>query len=255
MIAFNDTKGNGPVLVLIHGYCEDKSLWNGYINILSPQYRIITPDLPGFGESEILEKTSIENFADALNDLLVHLQINTCTIIGHSLGGYVALAFAESYSHKLNGFGLFHSTAFADTDDKKDSRNKTIDFIERKGVAPFSTAFVPPLFHISNRTRLENEIKVITDIATNTNQEAIIKTAIAMRDRNSRIHVLELTKLPVLFIIGKNDTAVPLEISLKQCAIPKNSIVQFLDNTGHMGMIEKQTETLNTIKAFLTICN
>lgn len=255
MIAFDDTRVDGPAVVLIHGYCEDKSIWSAFTQALGQENRIIALDLPGFGASDLLEHTSIENFADVVKDLLDHLNIDKCTMIGHSLGGYVTLAFAEKYPNMLDGFGLFHSTALPDTDEKRASRNKTIDFIERKGVLPFASAFVAPLFHISNRPRLENEIQQITEIAAQTNQNAIIATAIAMRDRVSRIHVLEKTQVPVLFIIGKNDTAVPLNDSIMQSSIPKNSTVQYLEDTGHMGMIERQNETIKTIKAFITICN
>ena len=255
MLSFSDTKSNKPTLVLLHGYCENKSIWDSFIASLSEVSRVITIDLPGFGESDLLKETSIENFAGEINRLLTSLNIERSTVIGHSLGGYVSLAYAELFSDQINGLGLFHSTAFADSDEKKDGRNKTIEFIKRNGVAPFASSFVQTLFHPDNQAQMPDKVAKLTEMAANTNADTVIQTAIAMRDRKDRVSVLEKTQVPVLFIVGKNDQAVSLEASLRQCSIPSHSIVQFLENTGHMGMYERPEETIHSIKSFFTLCN
>lgn len=254
MIAYKEY-GKGDTVVLIHGYCEDKSLWHFHANHLAEHYRVICVDLPGFGESDLLENTSMESFAASVYELLCYLQVSLCTMVGHSLGGYVTLAFAEKYPELLTGFGLFHSTAFADSKEKQESRNKTIDFIERKGVELFATAFVPPLFHLSNRSGLEETIKEVTTVARHTSKEAIIATAKAMRDRRDRTDILETSKVPVLFIAGNDDQAVPIEATKSQCNLASNTFVQFLNNTGHMGMYERPQATLQSLKAFISLCN
>src|SRR4051812_32476186 len=115
--------GKGPAVVLIHGFCEDQSIWSDYIQKLSRDYHVIVPDLPGFGKSspEFGEAVTMEYYARRVHEVLeIVLQAEErVTFIGHSLGGYVALAFAELYPERINGMGLFHSTAFADNEEKK----------------------------------------------------------------------------------------------------------------------------------------
>jgi pimeloyl-ACP methyl ester carboxylesterase len=249
MLNFKIT-GEGEVLVLIHGFCENLTLWSDLQKKLVG-YTILSLDLPGFGGSEIIPKISINKMANEINLLLEKLDISKCTLIGHSLGGYVALDFAEHYPKKLNGIGLFHSTAFADSEEKKENRNKTFDFIEKHGVQNFANSFVGTLFYPGKRHKFEQKIDQLSDIVKNTTKETVLQTTIAMRDRDCKIHVLEQLNVPVLFIVGKEDQAVPMNKALEQCFIPKDSVVHFFENTGHMGMFEKEEETTKAIKNFM----
>lgn len=252
---YTDT-GIGDVVVLLHGFCESNAIWCDFERELSKKYRVICPDLPGFGESRLMvNEVSMEYFAAEVHHLLNELAIPTCTIIGHSLGGYVALAFAETYSSTLKGLGLFHSTAFADTDEKRINRDKTIKFLEDFGVAIFAQSFVPPLFNEESRSKYAEEIANITKVAKNTDPLAVIETTKAMRDRKDRSALLAQLEIPVLYIIGKEDGAVPFEMSMQQCGLPKNSVVHILENCGHMGMVEKKIETIKAIDGFLTYCS
>ena len=252
-LSYNDL-GNGYPVVLIHGFCESKELWKDFEQKFSADYRIISPDLPGFGNSPLKKKDiTIEYLAEKVNDLLVHLGIEQCVMIGHSLGGYVALAFAEKYERKLKGLGLFHSTAFPDSAEKRKARNKTIEFLEKHGVEAFATSFVPPLFYPPNREPLKDTIQRLIEIVSSTSKESIIATIKAMRDRKSRIDVLKEIKAPVLFIIGEEDGAIPLDASLEQAAIPAKAVKNILPNTGHMGMFEKKEETLKILEDFLMV--
>lgn len=246
--------GKGKTVVLLHGYCEDLSIWDKTTTFLSSSFDVVCIDLPGFGKSKGLENTTIEQMAIAVFETLDVLGVYNSVMIGHSLGGYVALAFAELYPASLSGLGLFHSTAYADNDQRKEARNKTVDFIQRKGVATFAMAFVEPLFFMRNRKRLVHEIANLKEVAANTAETSVCKTAIAMRDRPDRTHVLHEVKIPYLFIVGKEDHAVTLESSLDQCAIPDNSTVRFLGDVGHMGMFEAANECHQTIKSFLNNC-
>lgn len=254
-LSYTDT-GEGEVVVLLHGFCESSAIWCDFERELSKKYRVISPDLPGFGDSRLMvDAVSMEYFAAEVNGLLNELSITTSTIIGHSLGGYVALAFAEAFPSKLKGLGLFHSTAFADTDEKRVNRNKTIKFLEDFGVDTFAVAFVPPLFNEVSRSKYAEEIANITKVAKNTDPLAVIETTKAMRDRVDRSALLSTLDIPVLYIIGKDDGAVPLESSLLQCALPKESVVHIFENCGHMGMVEKKNETIKAIDGFLTYCS
>ena len=248
--------GQGKVLVLIHGFCESKAIWGHSLKALSPHFRVLCIDLPGFGKSPLFEGSiSIEEMADSINSLLEKLTIPNCTMIGHSLGGYVILSFAEKYSSRLSGFGLFHSTAFADKNEKKENRNKTITFIEKYGIDLFAKSFVPPLFDTNNRVHLVNEITLLTTIASTTNKHTIIEVTKAMRDRPDRSNVLTSFAKPILFIIGKKDPAIPLEDSLHQCVLPMDSTVHLYEDTGHMGMYERTLETVEAIKNFTSYCH
>jgi len=252
-LAYTDS-GAGIPLVLIHGFCESKSIWQEFESELFSHFRVISLDLPGFGESPQLPLTTIETFADAVNGLLLELSIKKCVLVGHSLGGYVSLAFGEKYPDKLLGLGLFHSTAFADPEEKKQNRNKTIEFLKVNGVPAFIEPFVPGLFYPKYRKNHATAIHKLIEIGLGTSALSIIATTEAMRDRIDRTSVLKSLDVPVLFIVGKNDNAVPLESSLLQISLAKTTHVLILDETAHMGMFERKKETLDFLKGFVEAC-
>lgn len=249
-------KGKGNPVVFIHGFCEDKSLWEKFTAPLSASYKVICVDLPNFGESLSMQEVSIEQMADSVIDTIKHLKVGQCVVIGHSLGGYVALAMADLYPEKLAGLGLFHSTAFADTPERKENRNKAIANIKENGSEPLVRTLIPSLF--SPAQKQEENIKKSIDILINKAKQIpsanLIATLQAMRDRKERINILQNTNLPVLFIVGKDDVPVPLEASMAQCHLPKNSLVSIMAGVGHMGMIEAEKNCQIVVKNFLEYC-
>lgn len=250
LLSYRD-EGKGVPLVLLHGFCESKDVWKDFSTVLSSSFRVISPDLPGFGESKLEDSDiTISYYADKIYDLLKHLGIDKCILIGHSLGGYVTLAFAEKYEPLLLGMGLFHSTAFEDTQEKKDNRNRTIKFIEKHGVEAFASTAVTPLFYTPKREQLKKAIELMTTIAAGSSKEGVIAATQAMRDRQDRTEVLKKVKCPVLFIVGKEDQSVTLEKSREQCYLPQHSVVHFLSDTSHMGMFERKEDTLKIVKNF-----
>jgi pimeloyl-ACP methyl ester carboxylesterase len=254
MLEYNDT-GNGFPLVLLHGFCESRELWKYCEKELAIHFRVIAPDLPGFGESRLEDpEASMEYFADKVKELLDSLKISQCVMVGHSLGGYITLAFAERYESCLKGFGLFHSTAFADSEERKENRNKTITFIEKHGVPAFAQSFVAPLFSLRNRELLRTEIQDLIRIAASSSEHGVIETTKAMRDREDRTSVLKNSTVPVLFVAGKRDGTIPLEKSLEQCHLAKHSIVHFLSEAGHMGMIENKAEAIKILRNYTNFC-
>ena len=248
--------GHGEPVIFLHGYCETHEIWESFDSYLQKNYRVICPDLPGFGNSLILQSGfSLSDIADAIKELLDHLDISSCVMIGHSLGGYITLAYAEKYPETLKGFGLFHSTGFEDTDEKKDIRNKLIEFIGENSVALFVKTFVPSLFNQENLADNITSIEAVKEMAYQTPGETVIEYARAMRDRPERLHVLKNFGKPILFIIGDKDGSVPLDKSLEQSRIPEKAVVHILKDTGHMGMYEKEKESQNFIKDFLNLCS
>lgn len=250
-IAYEDT-GSGFPVVLIHGFCETGAIWKDFSPALSKKYRILIPDLPGFGKSPLpSDGFSIDDIARMLHEWLQQLNITKTVLIGHSLGGYVTLAFAKNYPELLSGFGLFHSTAFADDAEKKSSRNKVIDFVRERGVEVFATSFVPQLFYHKNRVRLEQEIEQVVKIAAETPEPTLIAYTKAMRDRDDRTDVLRSFNQPILFIAGEQDGSVPIEKTDEQILLPHKAIVHIYDQVAHMGMFEAREESLKAVKQYL----
>ncbi|MFD3001119.1 alpha/beta fold hydrolase [Pontibacter toksunensis] len=243
--------GSVDALVFLHGFCESKQVWAEFMKPLQQQFRTIALDLPGHGENtDATSSYSMESMAEHVKAQLDGLSVKKCLLIGHSMGGYVSMAFAERYGHMLNGLCLFHSSALPDTEEKKENRSKTIDYVERHGVVNFINPFVEPLFYQENRLRLKAEIEMMKEIGRQTPKDTVLGALAAMRDRPDRAQVLQEAKYPVLFIFGKEDGAVPLEKALEQCHLPDNSMVYFIGKTGHMGMFERTYETRKTLQKF-----
>jgi pimeloyl-ACP methyl ester carboxylesterase len=247
------SEGEGEPLMLVHGFGEDGYIWNKVTGNLKKQFRLIIPDLPGSGQSFCTpENITIESLADNILLILEKEGIDSLTMIGHSMGGYVTLAFAEKYPDKLNKFGLFHSTAYADSDDKKKARQKNIDFIKKHGSAKFLEQAIPGLFSEQTKTNNPSIIDDLISRYSNFSPSALVAYTEAMMNRPDRIEVLKNFKKPVLFILGEYDTAVPLEQGLKQCSIPEFSYIYICTHSGHQAMLEEPEFSQNAMVDFLT---
>ncbi|MEQ6121346.1 alpha/beta hydrolase [Reichenbachiella sp. MALMAid0571] len=248
-----NVSGSGIPIVLIHGFCETSSIWNDLAKELSEKYQVISIDLPGFGKSPLYNPDlSLGNVATLLHDFLKKLQITNCFMIGHSLGGYITLAFAEKYSEMLLGFGLFHSTTFADSEEKKETREKGIEHVEIHGMETFSKGFVPNLFYKANHSKFSDEMKTLKKIASETPIETFVAYSRAMKNRNDTTKLLSGFKKPIFIVAGENDNAVPLFQSQQMIAKTGEENSLILSETGHMGFIEKKEESFAFIQSFLT---
>ncbi len=249
-------EGAGTPVMLLHGFGEDRSVWDSCMH-LSESCKLIVPDLPGTGESEMIEAQSMEGLAACVHALL---QIENSggepvIILGHSMGGYIALAFAEQYPSLLAGLGLVHSTAFADGEEKKAAREKGIQFITDNGAPAFLKATIPKLY--GSRATAESPEKIEQHIKRGErfSNESLIAYYKAMMARPDRTTLLKETTMPVLFLLGREDTAVPLEEGLRQCHLPKLSYIHIHDTTGHMGMIEEPEVSAQVFKRFVSLVN
>jgi len=254
---FYRIEGKGKPVFLLHGFAEDGNIWNPQINALKENNLLIVPDLPGSGNSEMLGwKCTLKDYADVVKviaDEVVfknNLAKQFC-LIGHSMGGYITLAFAEKYPELLNSFGLFHSSAFADNEEKILTRKKGIDFIKRNGTEPFLKNSIQNLFSEETKKERPELIGQLFDLAKNISAEALIQYYEAMIMRPDRTSVLRTFEKPVLFIIGKYDASVPLDASLQQCYLPAISIVHILQKSAHMGMWEEEQLSNSWLKDFL----
>ncbi len=242
-------KGSGQPLVLIHGFCESGKMWNYFAEKLSAHFRVICPDLPGFGDSPIFgNQITLEEVAVQLEEWMEENQIQDPIVIGHSLGGYVALALLELMGSRLKAIGLFHSTAFPDDEEKKGMRNRTIVFLQKNGVEKFVTSFVPPLFPENRREELASEIQAAIEDAKRSSLDGLIAFAGAMRDRKDRVEILRNFAGPKLLIAGTEDGAVKIEASRAQQDAFSHYIE--LQGVGHMGMVEEREKTVEVVREF-----
>ncbi|MEH7302159.1 alpha/beta fold hydrolase [Neobacillus drentensis] len=242
-------KGEGMPVVLLHGFCGSSRYWEEVIPELSRNYRVIAPDLPGHGESETLSNGStIEAMADRIKELIDGLNLEKVTMFGHSLGGYITLAFAEKYSDQLNGFSLVHSTAYPDSDEAKKGRQGNIEKVLQQGVRPLIDGLVPKLF--SPEHKGEEYVETAKEIGYGTTQEGTIHALQSMKDRPDRNHVLENTELPVLLLAGEQDQIIPAE---RTFSVTKPNITHSLiQGSGHMSMYENSKDLIREIQAFLS---
>ncbi len=245
--------GEGPSLVFLHGFGEDQRMWQGYIQAFE-NYQVITIDLPGFGQSVVIPNSTISIMAEVVKTVLDQEAIDHCILIGHSMGGYVTLNFAHHYPDRLLGFSLFHSHPYADPTDKKLSRTKAIEFVKKNGVPIYLKQLMPLLFAKNYASTNQHILDKIIYYGSQTSQEGIINGLIAMRDRPDQTAVLSQTKVPVLFLIGKKDLAVPLENSLNQTHLPSLSDIHIYEEVGHMGMFENKQATIDAILGFVDLC-
>jgi pimeloyl-ACP methyl ester carboxylesterase len=249
-IYFKD-QGKGFPIVLLHGFCENHQIWNGFAEDLALNFRVITPDLPGFGKSQLPHQPfSIDDIADQMLTWLHQSGIEYSILIGHSLGGYITLAMARKKVEAFAGIGLFHSTAFADSDDKKANRDKTIEFVQKNGVAPFASTFVQGLFRDSQSKYLTQ----VNKIACATPLETVISYTKAMRDRESAIEFLRTLPIYLLVIAGIHDSIIPVAVSKQLAEIGPKVVYQPLEHSGHMGMLEDKQRALNAIRDFSNRC-
>lgn len=243
-------EGYGPVIVLIHGFGEDGMAWKNQLP-LSSSFRLIIPHLPGSRTSDLIDDMSMEGMAESIYFILQQEKVEKCTIIGHSMGGYVTLAFAEKYPSLLEGFGLFHSTAFADTEEKKDNRKEGIQKIKAEGAAAFLKNFVPNLYSSSSRTTHSSIIQQHIKDVSYFSEAALVSYYQAMMERPDRTGVLIQNKLPVLFVLGRKDTIIPFQTALKLASMPDVAYIHALEKSGHMGMVEEPERSNKIINNFL----
>lgn len=248
---FTKSYGEGKPILLLHGFCEDSRVWDVIVPPLSKNNKVITIDIPGFGKSSLVndEEITLEDMATLIKEEVLQEGIDRCTMIGHSMGGYLTLAFAEKYPEFVNGFGLFHSTAYADTDFKKENRIKHIDFVKRNGIEPFVKTLIPSLFSAKHNytQQVENSLQMAKECSVS----GVTNALQAMSKRPERLDVLNSSKVPVLLIAGKDDVLIPVEKLAYQASLPNRCQFEILQKSGHMGMVEEPEKSVAILNEFI----
>lgn len=245
--------GQGDLVVLLHGFGESGSLWNGQLDWMQQACRVLVPDLPGSGASGLHANLTIESVAGAVATMIAaEAGGKLVTVIGHSMGGYVALALAEQNPDQLSKLGLFHSTAYADTPARVEVRKKAIDFIRNHGAHAFLESFVPNLFSAATKQRNPGLVASFFEEVKGCDAATLIASHQAMMQRPDRAAVLSAFEGPVLFMIGKNDALIPYTDVLKQTYLPCISHIHLLQECGHMAMLEDPGQTRRALEDFLS---
>jgi len=246
-ISYTDS-GQGTAIVLLHGFLENKKMWKDYVTLFSEKYRVITIDLLGHGDSDSLGYVhSMEDNANAVQEVLQHLKIEKATILGHSMGGYVGLAFAELFPKNIHKLVLLNSTSKEDSAEKKLNRSRAIKAVKQNYVNFVSLA-ISNLFSENNRTRLADEIEKTKVQALKTPLQGIVASLEGMKTRKDRESLLKENLFPILLILGKKDPVLNYEENISQIENTNVKLVSFED--GHMSQIENKEELKTTLLDF-----
>lgn len=242
--------GKGKAVVFLHGFLEDKTIWEEYSTRLSSKNRVITVDLLGHGKTDCLSYNhTMEEMADSVYAVLKHLKIRRFYLVGHSLGGYVSLALAEALPDNIKGIILFHSTSSADSESKRKDRDRAIKVVKQNKQL-FINEAIPNLFNTREK-EYQNEINQIKGIANNTPIQGIVAALEGMKIRLDREIILHFATYPILFIIGKEDAILPYENLIEQSKIAEKGTYLLLENVGHVGFLEAKEECLKAIQSFV----
>lgn len=247
LISYSDL-GKGTAIVLLHGFLENQTMWQELVPELSQKNRIITIDLLGHGESACLGYVhSMEENAEMIATVLSKLRIRKAFLVGHSMGGYVALAFAELYPEKIKGLVLLNSTSKADSEERKVNRDRAIKAV-KKDYETFIRLSIANLFSPDNRERLDDEIEKVKIEALKTPLQGIVASLEGMKIRKDREFILQSASFPKLLVLGKNDPVLNYEDNLKQIENSNTQLVTFPD--GHMSHIENREDLLKVFLDF-----
>jgi pimeloyl-ACP methyl ester carboxylesterase len=247
-ISYSDT-GKGNAVVLLHGFLENQTMWQDLVPQLSIKYRVITIDLLGHGETGCLGYVhSMEENAEVVRAVLSNLRIRKAIFVGHSMGGYVALAFAELYPSIMRGLVLQNSTYKADSEERKANRDRAIKAV-KKDYTTFVRLSITNLFSEENREKMIAEIEKVKIVALKTPLQGIVASLEGMKIRKDREILLHSATFPMLLILGKKDGVLNYEDNLKQIENTAVKLVSFPD--GHMSHIENRDELKDFLLGFL----
>ena len=248
-------EGTGIPVVLLHGYLESLEIWQPFSDELKKQFRIIRIDLPGHGQSGILDNVhSMDLMATVVRFVLDAYFIDKCVLIGHSMGGYVTLAFAENHPERLLGFCLFHSSPFADNEEKRQNRDREIEMVKAGKKDLIFKTNIPKEFADDNLQTFKIEVNHAIDIAQKTPEVGIIAILEGMKQRPDRFNIIKKSKIPFLWILGMKDNYIQFEAMKQRIELSEKGELFVLENSGHMGFIEQPEEALQKIISYVKSC-
>jgi pimeloyl-ACP methyl ester carboxylesterase len=245
-------QGKGPVVVLLHGFLENVSMWDDLAEVLSKRNRVVCIDLLGHGQSENLGYLhTMEQMSEVVAAVLKFLRVRKSIVVGHSMGGYVALAFAECFPNKVKGLCLLNSTACADSLEKQQNRDRAISVVKKNHISFIKTA-VPLLFRSKNRILFNEAILKVKNEALKTSKQGVIAALEGMKIRQDKVAVLRSSHFKKMMILGEKDPVLNLASLLRQAEGTNTTLMQLSE--GHMSLVENKEETIAAIKNFVKSC-
>lgn len=247
-----DSEKGARCVVLLHGYLESLLVWEEFVPYLYKEVRVVTLDLPGHGISVVTDEVhTMDYLADTVAEALRALGIGRCTLVGHSMGGYVALAVCERHPELLEGLVLLSSTPNADTPEKAENRRREIALV-RAGKKELLARVAPAAgFAAQNRARMQDEIEDLAEQVFITEDDGIIALLGGMIERRDQNEMLRNTTVPHLFILGRKDDYIPVEAAEAMVAAHPEARVRWLEESGHMGFLEEPEATAEAILEFI----
>ena len=243
-------EGFGEVIFLIHGFLENMNMWDEIVVELSKTHEIVRVDLPGFGNSDCLDDSlSMSLYAECVNQLILELNIENFTLIGHSMGGYVGLELLKICPEKINHFILFHSTAKADSEQKKNDRTRAIKMVKDKQNVYLKTA-IPFLFPEQFQSSCSGYIQKMIEESKNLHSSGIIAALKGMQQRKDCNDLLKSLSCRKTYIAGTFDPILNVA-ALRQEALNNGANFIEIENAGHMSHFECSSETINTFLKLL----
>ena len=257
-IKFNGTEliysdqGEGKCIVLLHGYLENGRIWTSFTGQFPKGYRFIIPDLPGHGDSGSWGNVhSMDELAAAVKAILDKEGIQKIFLAGHSMGGYVTMAFADLFPAYLSGYALVHSTPFADTEEKRENRDREISLVLCGKKRQIVLVNIPKAFATVNLDKMSRQVELLKNMAMKSPDKGMVALLNGMKERPDRSAVLQDPKLPLLLIGGMKDNYIPVEVFEKLLALAPQARVLRLENSGHMGFLEEPEPVVRSFLDFL----
>ncbi len=244
------TEGQGPAIVFLHGFMESSRIWRTFSEKLSTKFKVFRINLPGHGKSTVQsDNHSMELMAEAVKTVLEAESIPKAMLVGHSMGGYVSLAFAERYPEAVSALVMFNSICFADTKEKKIDRDRAIKAADAHKMK-YITSVIPNLFFERSGVKASKKIFKMVKIASKQPKEGIHAALAGMRDRADRSEILKKATFPVMILAGHDDMLIPLERSKEMAALNKKAHFVVLDECAHLAFIEQKKESLKAVQTF-----
>lgn len=245
--------GSGPPVVLIHGYPFNRTLWTEQVAALSNNYRIVVPDLRGFGESKCAEgPATMTRMAQDVSQLMDELEISRAVIGGLSMGGYVALAFYQQFPSRVRALVLADTRSQADTEEAKQTRAQQAQKALAEGMAGIADAMLPKLLTPETVSKRPEVVKRIRDMMLKTKPEGAAAALLGMAERDDQTELISRIDLPTLILVGREDVITPVPDSEMMHSRIVGSQLVVIENAGHVSNLERAEEFSDALAAFLS---
>lgn len=244
-------RGAGAAVVFLHGYLESKEIWDSFVRRLEEDYRILCIDLPGHGKSGVWgDIHHMEDLATLVREVMDAEGIQKAGMVGHSMGGYVTMAFADQFPERLGGYVLFHSTCFADSEEKKLNRDREVSLVRCGKKHQIVNVNIPKAFADNHVSSMRDELAFAQNIALSSPDPGVIALLNGMKARRDLSGVLADASLPVMLIGGMKDNYIAGEVFDQLASLAPHAKILRLEESGHMGFLEQPGRSEQALRDF-----